>query len=313
MPNTIPSTPVSPRLEQESFSNMSNSSITGWKAYEYYPSLGAAVLFILLFLTITILHTFHLFRTRTWFFIPMVIGGYFETVGYIGRAMSAKQSPNWTTGPYIIQSTLLLIAPALFAASIYMELGRIILLVKGQSFSLVPIKWTTSIFVGGDVLSFLMQASGAGLMVSGSSGDGSSAKTGQNVIIGGLFVQIIFFGFFLISALVFQRRLVSNPSALLAADALPWRKHMFALHTSSVLILIRSVVRVVEYVQGTGGFLMKNEVFIYVFDGLLMWVMMVIFAVIHPSEVNVLLGRSRKMTRGFGLGVVDMVPLVNRA
>lgn len=83
-----------------------------------------------------------------------------ETVGYIGRAMSAQQSPNWTTGPYIIQSTLLLIAPALFAASIYMELGRIIVLVKGERFALLRVNWTTKIFVGGDVLSFFMQASG---------------------------------------------------------------------------------------------------------------------------------------------------------
>jgi hypothetical protein len=83
-----------------------------------------------------------------------------EAVGYIGRAMSAQQSPNWTTGPYIIQSTLLLVAPALFAASIYMELGRLIVLVKGERFALVRVNWTTKIFVGGDVLSFLMQASG---------------------------------------------------------------------------------------------------------------------------------------------------------
>ena len=152
------------------------SSHNGWIAYQYKPSMGAAVLFIILFAVVTLLHTYHLFRTRTWFFIPLVLGGYctlltrhsrrvqltikVETVGYIGRAMSAQQSPNWTIGPYIIQSTLLLIAPALFAASIYMELGRIIVLVKGERFALVRVNWTTKIFVGGDVLSFLMQASG---------------------------------------------------------------------------------------------------------------------------------------------------------
>lgn len=59
-----------------------------------------------------------------------------------------------------MQSTLLLIAPALFAASIYMELGRIIVMVKGEQFSLIRIGWMTKIFVAGDVLSFLMQASG---------------------------------------------------------------------------------------------------------------------------------------------------------
>lgn len=74
--------------------------------------------------------------------------------------MSANESPNWTIGPYVMQSTLLLVAPALFAASIYMELGRIIYLVKGQKHSLVRVNWMTKIFVAGDVLSFLMQASG---------------------------------------------------------------------------------------------------------------------------------------------------------
>jgi hypothetical protein len=83
-----------------------------------------------------------------------------ELVGYIGRAMSSKQSPDWTIGPYVMQSTLLLVAPALFAASIYMELGRIIVMVKGEQFSLIRVGWTTKIFVAGDVLSFLMQASG---------------------------------------------------------------------------------------------------------------------------------------------------------
>ena len=74
--------------------------------------------------------------------------------------MSANESPNWTIGPYVMQSTLLLVAPALFAASIYMELGRIIHLVKGQKHSLIRVNWMTKTYVAGDVLSFLMQASG---------------------------------------------------------------------------------------------------------------------------------------------------------
>ncbi|CAG8366477.1 unnamed protein product [Penicillium salamii] len=273
-----------------------------WVAYTYYPSMGAAVVFIILFAIVTILHTFHLFRTRTWFFIPLVIGGYFELVGYIGRAMSSQQSPNWTIGPYVMQSTLLLIAPALFAASIYMELGRVILMVKGEQLALVRVSWMTKIFVAGDVLSFLMQASGAGLMVTGSDG---SASTGQNVIIGGLIVQIIFFGFFLISAVIFQRRLNGNSGAAAVASQFPWRKHMAALHSSSILVLIRSIVRVVEYVQGESGFLMQHEVFIYVFDGLLMFALMVIFLAIHPSEVNYLLGRGHVVTAMGGLKVKE--------
>lgn len=54
----------------------------------------------------------------------------------------------------------ILLAPALFAASIYMELGRIILLVDGEAHSIIKKKHLTKIFVGGDVLSFIFQAVG---------------------------------------------------------------------------------------------------------------------------------------------------------
>ena len=295
------------------------SSHEGWVAYTYYPSMGAAVVFIILFAIVTLLHTFHLFRTRTWFFVPLVIGGYctylnpnapypfmltkpVELIGYIGRAMSSNQSPNWTIGPYVMQSTLLLVAPALFAASIYMELGRVILMVKGEQLALIRVSWMTKIFVAGDVLSFLMQASGAGIMVTGSEG---SASTGQNVIIGGLFVQIVFFGFFLISAVVFQCRVSAHPTAAAVASQVPWTKHMWALHSSSILVLIRSVVRVIEYIQGTYGYVMSHEAFIYVFDGLLMFVVTAIFIAVHPSEVNFLLGRGRAVTAMGGLRVKE--------
>ena len=59
-----------------------------------------------------------------------------------------------------MQTLLILLAPVLFAASLYMELGRIILLVDGESASLVRRTWLTKIFVGGDVLSFLVQSAG---------------------------------------------------------------------------------------------------------------------------------------------------------
>jgi len=59
-----------------------------------------------------------------------------------------------------MQILLLLVAPALVAASIYMVLGRIIALVEGECHSPIRQKWLTKLFVSGDVLSFLMQATG---------------------------------------------------------------------------------------------------------------------------------------------------------
>ncbi|KAB8077269.1 RTA1 like protein-domain-containing protein [Aspergillus leporis] len=132
----------------------------GFKLFHYDPSLAAAVIFIICFLATTIQHTYQLFRTRTWFFIPFLLGGYFEWVGYVARAIACNQTPNWTLGPYIIQAVLTLVAPALFAASIYMELGRTIVVLHAEKHSLIRVKWLTKIFVAGDVLSFLMQSAG---------------------------------------------------------------------------------------------------------------------------------------------------------
>ena len=60
----------------------------------------------------------------------------------------------------MVQIMFILVAPALFAATIYMELGRIIMLCDGAHHSLVPLRWLTKIFVAGDVLSFVLQALG---------------------------------------------------------------------------------------------------------------------------------------------------------
>lgn len=83
-----------------------------------------------------------------------------EYCGYIGRAVSSRQTPDWTLVPYIVQGVLLLVAPALFAATIYMELGRIIVLVDGEHHSIIKKRWLTKTFVCGDILSFLMQSGG---------------------------------------------------------------------------------------------------------------------------------------------------------
>lgn len=56
---------------------------------------------------------------------------------------------------------LILVAPPLFAASIYMTLGRLIREIGAETASLVHIKWLTKIFVAGDVISFVLQCGGA--------------------------------------------------------------------------------------------------------------------------------------------------------
>lgn len=61
--------------------------------------------------------------------------------------------------------------------------------------------------------------------------------------------------------------------------------------------MIRSVFRTVEYAGGDNGYLLWNELWLYIFDAALMWCVMALLNVVHPSEVNALLkgGKGLKM------------------
>jgi hypothetical protein len=84
-----------------------------------------------------------------------------EVVGFMGRAVSAHQKAGcWTRGPYLVQTMFILLAPALFAASVYMSLGRIIEIVDGERHAIIGRRWLTKIFVIGDVICFLLLAGG---------------------------------------------------------------------------------------------------------------------------------------------------------
>jgi RTA1 like protein len=126
----------------------------------------------------------------------------------------------------------------------------------------------------------------------------ASRREGSNIIVGGLFLQITFFGLFVITALFFHLRLRKNPTP--RAFSVPYQKHLGALYATSILIFMRSIVRVVEFLQGFEGFIIQHEVFLYVFDGVLMLIAMLIFNWIHPSEVKSLL-RGGKAANGFRL------------
>jgi RTA1 like protein len=281
--------------------------------YRYDPSLVGAIIFASLFGASTGLLLYQMVRTKTWYFIPFFIGGIckcppfytsdlvVETVGYIGRAISHFNSTALI--PYIMQSLLLLLAPALFAASIYMSFGRLIHFVHAEHHSVIRTDRITKLFVCGDVLSFVIQGtgmhysnsisygrelilSGGGIMATGTI---SSYHTGQYIIVAGLFMQLLFFGIFMITAVVFYRRITKYPtpqsSQSLARGRFSWRSLLFALFVTGLAIFVRSIFRVVEYLNGNGGYIQSHEVFAYVFDGVLMLVVMLLMNVFYPGYI----------------------------
>jgi RTA1 like protein len=114
---------------------------------------------------------------------------------------------------------------------------------------------------------------------------------GENIIVVGLFVQISFFGFFIITTTSFDMKLRKYPIPRASRPDIPWRKHLNVLYATSLLILVRSIFRVVEYLQGNNGYLLHHEVFLYLFDATLMFIVSLVFVFVHPHEIGRLLNK----------------------
>lgn len=277
--------------------------------WDYVPSLPAAVVAVVLFGLLTSGVVWRSVSTRTRFAIPFAIGGLctssrtsspfpstanacfaVEFIGYVARAAAPDKTDNLIL--FIIQSIFILVAPALFAASIYMVLGRLARSVHGERHLVIAPRWLTRVFVCGDVFSFLVQSSGGGLMAA----DSFPQKTAENIILAGLIIQIVLFGFFVVTAVLFHVRMRRWPSAASAsasgvpagagASTVPWERILVMLYVASVLIMVRSVFRVIEYVMGKDGYPLQHEWTLYIFDALLMALTMAIFVWWYPGRLT---------------------------
>jgi hypothetical protein len=108
---------------------------------------------------------------------------------------------------------------------------------------------------------------------------------GNNIILAGLGIQVLFFGFFIITAIVFHIRLARNPTAQSYAVTAPWHIFLYVLYASSLLIMIRSLYRMVDYGMGINGPMMKSEGYFFGLDLVLMLIVMIMYAWFHPSRI----------------------------
>ncbi|KXH56568.1 hypothetical protein CSAL01_12640 [Colletotrichum salicis] len=108
---------------------------------------------------------------------------------------------------------------------------------------------------------------------------------GNNVILHGLGIQVVFFGFFMIVTTVYRIRINLKPTTKSLHTNIPWQKFIWVLYFSNLLIMVRSIFRMIEYAQGHDGRLIQKEIYVYVLDALLMTVVSIVFSVYHPSII----------------------------
>ena len=88
----------------------------------------------------------------------------------------------------------------------------------------------------------------------------------------------------MIVAGVFNLRIRKQPTQV-ADSSLPWQRHLAAIYAASGLILLRNVVRTIEYILGTSGYINTHEAFLYACDAGPMFAVLVVMAVIYAPSL----------------------------
>lgn len=119
-----------------------------------------------------------------------------------------------------------------------------------------------------------------------SAGTASATNIGANIVIGGLAIQLLFFGFFVIVSAVFHWRVRRNSPNISDSSerSKKWEPIMWALYVACFLILVRSIFRVAEFVEGNDGFIMRREYLLYIFDACLMALSGIVLVVTYPGS-----------------------------
>jgi len=230
--------------------------------YGYIPNFTLCLLGIVLFTLFFFAHLTQVLIYRIWAFTPLVVACIMEVGGYVFRALSSRKDPYRITY-FVVAYFLIVTAPVLISASIYVCLTKILAWTADQGFDLSGrsvllrrkvVLWT---FITVDVFSTLMQVTGAGLIGSATS-DGKSPSTANNILLAGLALQSAAFAVFLVLLVMVIVLVYREPRLRSTMNS---NLFLVALALASVLVFVRTIFRLAETAQGVFGYLSSHEAF----------------------------------------------------
>ncbi|KAJ1765749.1 hypothetical protein IW143_001680 [Coemansia sp. RSA 520] len=239
--------------------------------FSYKPVNIAPEIVAVIFLTIAVLTTIQVFKSRgpKWLLV-LPVTAFCEAVGYAFRVVCIY----WTTlGTFTATSLFLLLPPNALALTNYKTLGEVVrrsrvLLSDHQKpkvFWLKP-RFLTWFFFTSDVFSFLLQGVGVGI----STQDGKR-DLAKYTVLGGLYVQLFFFAVFLVITMyvLVDRRFVVACGPRDVSPRQAKRRLFWVIIATTMLLYIRSIYRVAEFVGGYGSKIYGTEWLFYLFDTVL--------------------------------------------
>ncbi|GKT41099.1 sphingoid long-chain base transporter RSB1 [Colletotrichum spaethianum] len=254
--------------------------------YGYTPSFVLAVIADVFFFLLLLVHTWQVVRYRSWYFITVPIGLFFEIVGYVARSLSAKANP-YNLIYFILNYFFIVTAPVFLAAGIYTILSALINRL-GRQYSPLPPKFILWFFITSDVIATITQIAGAAL-IGVKQSRREDPTTANNILLGGLAYQVFSIGCFVMttSIFLFKARHAIKEHSLTTFIA--------AFATATLLVYLRTCFRLAETAEGLGGKLYSNETFFGVLEFAPVVLAVILLSVWHPGRCV-----ARKASGGIG-------------
>ncbi|KAJ5778801.1 sphingoid long-chain base transporter RSB1 [Penicillium odoratum] len=267
--------------------NLDTCPIT--EAYVYYvPSLAGNAFYLALFAIFLVIQLGLGIRYKTWGFLAGLFGGLvLEIIGYLGR-VQLHNNP-FVFSSYLEYLICLTIGPAFFSASIYICLGRIVV-VYGEQISLLRPRTYTMVFVSCDLVSLILQAAGGAITSIADADQQDLAQIGVHIMIAGLASQVASLVFFMVLCLQYAWSVHKNSDSLNKAanmielrNSFRWKAFLTGLFLATITIFIRSVFRVAELNGGFHSSLANNEILFMILEGAMIVIAILCLTVLHPG------------------------------
>ena len=253
--------------------------------YGYRPSLALGALAVALFFLASGGHGFLLFKKRTWYFTPFLVGTVMEVIGNIMRILSSKVDPYRVTF-FVVQYFFIVVAPVFFSAAIYTIITVMIDRV-GREYAPAPPKLILGVFITSDVVATIIQITGASLVGVAYSNQKDPSMP-NNVLLAGLAFQVFDFALFCICLVLFlwKSRNALHPPG--------WKAFSAAVCLATAMVYIRTCVRLAETAQGLQHYLSTHEVIYGCLEFAPIVIAVYLFMYWHPGRW---LGAGTKMVK----------------
>ncbi|KAF9157871.1 hypothetical protein DFQ26_008241 [Actinomortierella ambigua] len=268
---------------------------------QYQPSDAGNIAFGVIYAILGLVFSYYTYRHKNKWAICLPTAAFASSIGFFCR--TAIDTKDLNVGLFVVQNILIIATPSAFLAFNYMLYGRLITAIDPQfgasgsksrmeksRYSAIPPRIVSRVFIGSDITTFLIQVVAGSIMGSAGDEDESLANIGDKLFLVGVCAQGATYSLFTVLLTVALARLIGTRRAARANLAgKGWMgldqstaTIVSGLYFSSLFIMIRSIFRIVELVQGHNGYLMSKEVFLFVLDAVPLVLAIGIWAIFWP-------------------------------